>query len=124
MPFQKIRKQARELMGPTILKRLDATWKDGEKPNDMIQFLIDSAPDVERTMPKIVERMMALNMASIHTTTTVRIHILHVRFRLSVHNLLIPVLSDDHHSNIRSGRGAGEVRSGLEGGSAGAQRWR
>ena len=58
-------------MGPTVQERLDATWKEGEKPNDMIQFLIDSAPDVERTMPQIVERIMTLNMASIHTTTMV-----------------------------------------------------
>jgi len=78
-------------MGPIVQKRLDATWKDGEKPNDMIQFLIDSASDAERTMPQIVERMMFLNMASIHTTTSVRIHIPHVRLR-PVHNLLIHVL--------------------------------
>ena len=66
-------------MGPAVQKRLDTTWKDGEKPNDMLQFLIDSAPDVERTMPQIVERMMVLNKASIHTTTAVSIHISHSR---------------------------------------------
>jgi hypothetical protein len=87
-----MQKQAQELMGPTVQKRLDTTWKDnGEKPNDMIQFLIDSAPDGERTMPKIVERMMALNMASIHTTATVSIHISYARLRL-VNNLLTLVL--------------------------------
>ena len=65
-------------MGPTVQMRLDSTWNEGEKPNDMIQFLIDSAPDVERTMPQIVERMMSLNMASIHTTTMVCISTLDV----------------------------------------------
>ncbi len=59
------------MMGPTIQMRLDAVWNEGEKPNDMLQFMIDAAPDVERTMPKIVERVMSLNMASIHTTTIV-----------------------------------------------------
>lgn len=78
-PFPKIQKQAQELMGPAVQKRLDTTWKDGEKPNDMLQLLIDAAPDVERTRPQIVERMMVLNMASIHTTTAVSIHISHAR---------------------------------------------
>lgn len=69
-PFRKIQKQARELMGPLVQKRLDTNWdEEKEKPNDMIQILIDAAPPVERTMPQIVERIMTLNMASIHTTT-------------------------------------------------------
>ena len=58
-------------MGPLVQKRLDSTWEDEEKPHDIIQVLIDAAPDIERTMPQIVERMMTLNMASIHTTTMV-----------------------------------------------------
>lgn len=59
-------------MGPYVQSRLDMDWDGKERPKDMIQFLIDAAPDVERTMPQIVERMMTLNMASIHTTTMVR----------------------------------------------------
>jgi len=70
-PYRKIQKQARELMGPLVQERLESTWKEGEKPNDMIQILIDAAPDEEQTMPQIVERMMTLNMASIHTTSMV-----------------------------------------------------
>lgn len=112
------------MMGPIVQKRLDATWKDEEKPHDLIQFLIDSAPDHERTMPQIVETMMMFNMASIHTTTAVCIHIPHACLRLSVHDLLILVYSDNHHSNIRSSRGAREVRSSLESGSAGELRRR
>lgn len=69
-PFRKQQKLARELMGPLVQKRLDTKWdEEKEKPNDMIQILIDAAPPVERTMPQIVERMMTLNMASIHTTS-------------------------------------------------------
>jgi len=66
-------------MGPIVQMRLDdAAGNEGEKPNDMIQFLIDSATEVDRTMPQIVERMMALHMGSIHTTTIVSIPTLDV----------------------------------------------
>jgi len=58
-------------MGPYVQQRLDTNWGTKEKPKDMIQFLIDSAPEPERNMPQIVERMMTINMASIHTTTMV-----------------------------------------------------
>jgi hypothetical protein len=72
-----MQKQARELAGPLIQTRLDTNWdgKEQEKPKDMSRFLIDSAPEEERTMPQIVERMMTLNMASIHTTAMVCMHI-------------------------------------------------
>jgi cytochrome P450 len=71
-PFRRIQKQARQILGPTIQARLDAQYdNEADKPNDMIQILIDAAPDVERTMPQIAERLMTLNMASIHTTTMV-----------------------------------------------------
>lgn len=71
-PFRKLQKQAREIMGPLVEERLNTDWeaeKEKKKPDDMIQILIDGAPPIERTMPQIVERMMTLNMASIHTTT-------------------------------------------------------
>lgn len=70
-PFRKLQRQAREMMGPVVQKRLEGDWEEGEKPNDMIQILIEAAPDEERNMPQIVERMMTLNMASIHTTSMV-----------------------------------------------------
>jgi hypothetical protein len=65
-------------MGPIVQMRLDAAGNEGEKPNDMIQFLIDSATEEQRTMPQIVERMMSLHFASIHTTTMVSIPTLDV----------------------------------------------
>ena len=71
-------------MGPIIQERLDAACNEGEKPKDMIQFLINSVPEVERTVPQIIERMMALNMASIHTTTIVSIPTLYVWSYLSM----------------------------------------
>lgn len=58
-------------MGPTIRKRLDGQWETDKQPQDFLQTLIDYAPPPERTMPQIAERMMTMNMASIHTTTMV-----------------------------------------------------
>ena len=61
-----------KIMGPIVQERLTKDFKEGEKPDDMIQWLVDAAPPVERTVPQIVERIMALNVASIHTTTMVK----------------------------------------------------
>lgn len=59
-----------KMLGPTIQDRLNETWrKTGDKPDDLIQWLIDNAPPVEKTVPYLIERIMALNVASIHTTT-------------------------------------------------------
>jgi hypothetical protein len=45
--------------------------ENGNKPEDLVQWLVDAAPPVERNGPMIAERVMALNVASIHTTTMV-----------------------------------------------------
>lgn len=47
--------------------------ENGNKPEDLVQWLVDAAPPVERNGPMIAERVMALNVASIHTTTMVSI---------------------------------------------------
>lgn len=60
------------MLGATIKDRLDESWrKGGEKPDDLIQWLIENAPPIEKTVPCLIERIMALNVASIHTTTMV-----------------------------------------------------
>ena len=112
-----MQKQAVELMGAVVQKRLDTTWADGERPKDMLQFLVDSAPDAYRTMPRIVETLMMFNMASIHTTTAVSIHLSHL-YRLLPGLLIWP--SGDHYGNIRSGRRAREVYSCAKSGTSGA----
>ncbi|KAF2183518.1 cytochrome P450, partial [Zopfia rhizophila CBS 207.26] len=68
-PIHRQRKLASEIMGWIVQERLDTNWEGKDKLDDMIQWLADTAPPVERTMPQIVERVMALNVASIHTTT-------------------------------------------------------
>jgi len=55
-----------------IQDRLDRKLdENGKKYEDLIQWLADAAPPIERTIPQLVERIMALNVASIHTTTMV-----------------------------------------------------
>jgi len=46
--------------------------ENGNKPDDLVQWLVDAAPPIEKNGPMISERVMALNVASIHTTTMVR----------------------------------------------------
>lgn len=61
-----------KMLGATVKDRLDEKWpQTGEKPEDLIQWLVDNAPPVEKTIPNLIERIMALNVASIHTTTMV-----------------------------------------------------
>ncbi|OJJ01767.1 hypothetical protein ASPVEDRAFT_150556 [Aspergillus versicolor CBS 583.65] len=64
LPVTFYRRQGRRWLGPLIQDRLD-----GKKADDLIQWLIDAAPPIERTVPQLAERIMALNVASIHTTT-------------------------------------------------------
>lgn len=66
-------------LGKDIQNRLDERYKDDKKPNDLIQWLIDAAPPIEKTVYQIVERVMALNVASIHTTTMVRLPLLEIQ---------------------------------------------
>ncbi|MBE3046098.1 hypothetical protein IMZ48_26875 [Candidatus Bathyarchaeota archaeon] len=55
-----------------IQERLDGKLdENGQKPHDLVQWLIDAAPPIERTVPQVAERVMALNVASIHTSTLV-----------------------------------------------------
>ena len=65
-------RKAVKLLGPTVQDRLDGKYSDGKKPEDLIQWLIDAAPPIEKTVYQLVERVMALNVASVHTTTMVR----------------------------------------------------
>ncbi|PLN81947.1 cytochrome P450 [Aspergillus taichungensis] len=70
LPVTSYRRQGRRLLAPLIQDRLDGKLDaNGEKHNDLIQWLIDAAPPVEKTIPQLAERVMALNVASIHTTT-------------------------------------------------------
>lgn len=64
-------KKAVTYLGPFVEERLRQTDPDQKKEDDLLQWLIDEAPPVEKTVYQLVERVMALNVASIHTTTMV-----------------------------------------------------
>lgn len=71
-PVARYRKRAIAFLGPIIKPRLESFSKDGTTDNaDLIDWLIEAAPPVERNVEMLVERVMALNVASIHTTTMV-----------------------------------------------------
>lgn len=71
MPVWSCRKKGFDFLGKLVQDRLDGKYEEGEKPADLLQSLLDAAPPVEKTAPQLVERLMALNVASIHTTTMV-----------------------------------------------------
>ncbi|KAK2793981.1 hypothetical protein FQN52_000313 [Onygenales sp. PD_12] len=70
MPVASYRRQAIKYLSKTVQDCLDGKLdENGNKPDNMVQWLVDTAPPVERSIPLIVERIMALFVASIHTTT-------------------------------------------------------
>ncbi|KAH8901728.1 cytochrome P450 [Thozetella sp. PMI_491] len=72
LPVTSHRQKAEKFLSKFIQDRLDGTAsKNGEKPTDLVQWLIDAAPPIEKTISQLAERVMALNVASIHTTTMI-----------------------------------------------------
>ncbi|KAJ7573480.1 cytochrome P450 [Mycena floridula] len=60
-------------LGPLIQTRLDQEEEHGSdwpgKPNDMISWLLDHAPEGEKTVRHITLRLLLINIAAIHTTS-------------------------------------------------------
>lgn len=72
LPVMKHRREGERFLRDFIQERLDGKLdENGQKPQDLVQWLIDAAPPIEKTVPQLAERVMALNVASIHTTTMV-----------------------------------------------------
>ncbi|KAK9425888.1 putative Cytochrome P450 [Seiridium unicorne] len=69
-PSWRRRKVAEELMKDEIIMRLRVSHKGKDKPNDLLQWVVDASPAKERTVKDIAERIMGLNVAAIHTTTS------------------------------------------------------
>ncbi|KAI1843743.1 hypothetical protein JX266_010002 [Neoarthrinium moseri] len=74
-PCWRKRKLTEDLMKDEVLQRLQLSHKVKGKPNDLLQWIVDASPVKERTVKNIVERIMGLNVAAIHTTTSVRLYI-------------------------------------------------
>lgn len=72
-PAWRRRRFAEEVMHSVVLSRLRKTYKAKEaKPVDLLQWLADTAPSRERNVTKFVERLMRMNLAAMHTTSSVR----------------------------------------------------
>ncbi|KAJ7736199.1 cytochrome P450 [Mycena maculata] len=76
---QNIRKGMKHL-APTIQYRIAQENEFGPswpgKPNDLISWLLDSAEGRERTAPALVVRILLMNMAAIHSSSSVFTHAL------------------------------------------------
>ncbi|KAJ7445901.1 cytochrome P450 [Mycena latifolia] len=63
-----------KFVGPLIDGRLESESEHGrdwpDRPNDLISWLLDLAEGDERTTPKLALRLLATNMAAIHTSST------------------------------------------------------
>ncbi|KAF7303509.1 Cytochrome P450 [Mycena indigotica] len=65
---------ALKFLGPILEERIDAEKRYGkdrpDRPNDLISWLLDYAPEHELTPPALTLRILAINMAAIHTSST------------------------------------------------------
>ena len=96
-PSSRYLRKAMKFLAPTVEERLKAPPRD-QKPDDLIQWLIDVAPPIEKTVFQLVERIMALNVGSIHTTTMVRITVTYEEAHSNLHCELL----DFHRSTLQS----------------------
>ncbi|CCM00485.1 uncharacterized protein FIBRA_02519 [Fibroporia radiculosa] len=81
---------------PTIKERFEQIEKHGknwaDKPNDMLQWLIDAAQGKERTVRALVLRVLAVNFAAIHTTS---VTFTQVMYYLAAHPQYASVLREE-----------------------------
>ena len=64
-----------KFLGPLIRERLaiaDGRSDEKTRPDDMLQWLCEAVPPSEKSVNRLLELIMGLNVASIHTTTMVR----------------------------------------------------
>jgi cytochrome P450 len=58
-------------IGSYIQNRIEDTDKYGTKRDDLLQHLIDHAPESQRTSEELIKRMWSLNLGSVHTSAIV-----------------------------------------------------
>ncbi|KAH6912153.1 cytochrome P450 [Coprinopsis sp. MPI-PUGE-AT-0042] len=97
----KTHRALRKYVGPIIQERLekfDTLGKDWEdKPNDLITWLIEAAPERCRNVPDIVQRMIVINVASIHTTSMTTTNAL---FDLASHQEYVQPLREEVETTV------------------------
>ena len=77
-----LHERATKILGPLIDERkrmqreLGDRW-EAEKPSDVIQWLLDAGAKSPETTEVLSFRIMGFNLAAIHTTSLVSVHIIH-----------------------------------------------
>ncbi|KAJ7253103.1 cytochrome P450 [Mycena rebaudengoi] len=59
-----------KLLRPILEDRLNS-MHDESRPNDLITWLLDAASEKERQIPSLVERILSVNFAAIHTSSII-----------------------------------------------------
>ena len=70
-------RRAKSLIVPLVQERLRSQSDHDpgyEKPNDMLQWMMDAASDDERSPSKLAHRQLVLTLGAIHTTTMAATH--------------------------------------------------
>ncbi|KAJ3785534.1 cytochrome P450 [Lentinula aff. detonsa] len=90
-------KRATKHLAPIIEERLAKEYEYGtkdwpEKPNDLISWLLDEAQDEQRTVSDLVTRILAIEVAAIHTTSTAFCNAL---YQLAAHPEVVAPLREE-----------------------------
>ncbi|KAL0949752.1 hypothetical protein HGRIS_009790 [Hohenbuehelia grisea] len=72
-PMSRYYKRAEKHLGPIIEQRMREDEEQGvdrpDRPNDLVSWLLDGAPDSERNVRMLIMRILVINFAAIHTTS-------------------------------------------------------
>ncbi|KAJ7215153.1 cytochrome P450 [Mycena rebaudengoi] len=74
-------RKAEKMLRPILEDRLNS-MHDESRPNDLITWLLDAASEKEREIPSLVERILTVNFAAIHTSS---ISFLNALYDLAAH---------------------------------------
>ncbi|KAF8423320.1 cytochrome P450 [Tirmania nivea] len=92
---------SKRLLAPIIEERKRRAQEEGEdwkgRPDDMLQWLIEGAPESEQSTDALVLRMTEVNMSALHTTGATLYECL---FRLAMHPEYIPDLRQEINYTI------------------------
>ncbi|KAJ7575608.1 cytochrome P450 [Mycena floridula] len=89
-------KEGMQYIGPILDERFGQEAEHGQnwpdRPNDMITWLLDSAPLAERTVRGVTVRILTVNMAAIHTSSGA---LLTALYNVATRPELVPVLREE-----------------------------
>ncbi|EKM83194.1 hypothetical protein AGABI1DRAFT_104916 [Agaricus bisporus var. burnettii JB137-S8] len=102
-PVAKTMKQVMKYLAPTVQERIARYEQygkdDTERPNDLISWLLETATeDYHRTLHDIINRILLLNFAAMHTTTMV---FTQTMYDLAVHPEYLDDLREEVEGAIR-----------------------